>query len=60
MGEYHQILSIKSEVCEIGLHNQGFTVHDMGKVEVERLSIVFLTCKREFYIRLGTICVPVP
>lgn len=53
-------MSIQSEVCEIGLYNQGFTVHDMGKVEVERLSIIFLTCKREFYMRLETICVPVP
>lgn len=60
MGECHQTLSIQSEVCEIGLYNQGFTVHDMGKVEVERLSIIFLTCKREFYMRLETICVPVP
>jgi hypothetical protein len=61
MGECHQTLSTKSEVCEFGLYNQGFTIHNMGKVEDERLSIVFLTCKKEFYImRLGTICVPVP
>lgn len=38
-----------SEVCEISLYNQGFTVHDMGKVEVERLGTIFLACKRILY-----------